>query len=63
MGNKVETEQEFTLRLKNENPRGLKGLAYVLREIRRALAEGIIKPQNSGVASKSALKMAKLFNQ
>ena len=43
--NKKETELEFTRRLNEENPRGLKGLAYVLMEIRRAISEGIIKPK------------------
>ena len=28
-----------------ENPRGIKGLAYVLIQIREAIAAGIIKPK------------------
>ena len=44
---KKESELEFTRRLIAEHPTGVKGLAYVLVEIRRAIAEGIIKPQVS----------------
>lgn len=42
---KKETELEFTRRLWDENPEGIKGLAYVLVEIRRAIDDGIIKPK------------------
>ena len=44
---KKETELEFTRRLNKENPRGIKGLAYVIMEIRHAIAEGIVKPKIS----------------
>ena len=59
-----ETELEFTRRLHEENPRGIKGLAYVLMEIRRAISMGIIKPKISHKdAGKGINKFADMFNR
>ena len=61
---KKETEFEFTRRLHKENPRGMKGLAYVLMEIRRAISEGIIKPKIQPHADgKGINKFADMFNK
>ena len=62
---KKETELEFTRRLLRENPRGIKGLAYVLLEIRRAISEGIIKPKIDGDAKKfkNINKFAAMMNK
>ena len=63
---KKETELEFTRRLNKENPRGIKGLAYVIMEIRRAIAEGIVKPKISQSPSKKYSginKFATTFNK
>ena len=43
---KVETELELTRRLLAEKPQGIKGLAYVLIELKKAQMQGIIKKQN-----------------
>ncbi len=60
-----ETEEEFTQRLWDENPRGVKGLAYVLTEIRRAIAEGIVKPEidENNKNSKGINKFTNMFNK
>ena len=50
----------------DENPRGIKGLAYVIQEIRGAIAEGIIKPQISkspGKKKGGINKFAMMFNK
>ena len=60
---KKETELEFTRRLAAENPRGIKGLAYVLLEIRRAIQAGILKPKQSATKSKGIDKFRNMFNQ
>ena len=61
---KRETELQFTRRLLMENPRGIKGLAYVLTEIRLAIEQGIIKSKiqkdNNG---KGIGKFADVFNK
>ncbi len=60
-----ETEEEFTQRLWDENPRGVKGLAYVLTEIRRAISEGIVKPEidENNKNSKGINKFTNMFNK
>lgn len=62
---KIETEAEFTQRLWDENPRGIKGLAYVLMEIRRAIAEGIVKPEITldAKGTKGINKFAQMFTK
>ena len=57
---------QFTRRLLDENPRGVKGLAYVLMEIRRAISEGIVKPKinpNSKKSGGGINKFAAMFNK
>lgn len=49
-----------------ENPRGIKGLAYVLIQIREAIAAGIIKPkidQSPGKKKSGISKFAAQFNK
>ena len=47
-----------------ENPRGIKGLAYVLTEIRRAIDEGIIKSKiRKDDNGKGIGKFADMFNK
>ena len=49
-----------------ENPRGIKGLAYVVMEIRRAIAEGIIKPavsKSPGKKFSGIGKFTAMFNK
>ena len=63
---KKETELEFTRRLWDENPEGIKGLAYVLVEVRRAIDDGIIKPKinKSGEAGGRGIgKFADMFGK
>ena len=60
---KKETELEFTRRLVREDPRGVKGLAYVLMEIRRAIAAGIVKGATSPVKNGGINKFAMMFNK
>jgi len=55
---------EFTRRLHEENPRGIKGLAYVLMQIRTAIQEGVIKPKvHPGEGGKGINKFAEMFNK
>ena len=64
--NKRETELEFTRRLLAENPRGLKGLAYVLLQIQEAIARGIIKPkinESPGKKTSGISKFTAQFNK
>jgi len=60
-----ETELQFTRRLIKEDIKGVKGLAYVLTEIRRAIAEGIIKPVISPDQKKHGgiSKFTNIFNK
>ena len=59
-----ETELQFTRRLLMENPRGIKGLAYVLTEIRRAIDEGIIKSKIRKDDNGNGIgKFADMFNK
>ena len=57
-----ETAEEFTQRLIKEEPKGLQGLAYLLVQIRKAVASGILKPEVTDTKTGAISKFANVFS-